>query len=76
MKCKHWRKFMAAMFSAGMLFQLPGGCNIGEITTVTTTTLNGRDVIISLVRSAIITPLDAVLTNWITNAVENLTTDE
>jgi hypothetical protein len=44
-----------------------GACELGEITTTTTTTLDGRDVIVSLVRSAIITPLDA----WLTGVVED-----
>lgn len=59
------RRAAATLLGAGMLFQL-GGCNFGEVTT--SFTLDGRELIISLVRTAIITPLDAFLTETINDA--------
>jgi len=54
--------------SVGVLFQF-GGCDIGTITT--TTTLDGRDAIIQLVRGIILTPLDALITSAVTDAFSN-----
>ena len=62
------RRWIAVVL-IGVTWGFPlGACELGEITTTTTTTLDGRDVIVSLVRSAIITPLDA----WLTGLVEDL----
>lgn len=49
-----------------------GGCDLGTISTTTTATLDGRQVLIDLLRGAILTPIDAA----ITNAVENLLGDD
>jgi hypothetical protein len=65
------RKVLGAVCSAGILFQF-GSCDLGEITTTTTTTLDGRTVILNLLRSAIITPIDAFLAE----AVDDLFTNE
>ncbi|MCO6437196.1 MAG: hypothetical protein J5J06_08930 [Phycisphaerae bacterium] len=62
------RRAAAAALSAGMLFQL-GGCNFGQVST--TFTLDGRELIISLVRTAIINPLDMYITDAINNAFSN-----
>ena len=43
-----------------------GGCDIGTITT--TMTVDGRDAIIQLVRGAILTPIDALITDAINDA--------
>jgi len=53
---------LSAALAAGTMFQL-GGCNFGEITV--TQTVNGADLIVSLVRGAILQPIDA----WVTTAV-------
>lgn len=45
-----------------------GGCDIGTITT--TTTLDGRDAIIQLVRSIILAPIDALITDAINDAFD------
>ncbi len=55
--------------SAGLLCGLGalaavGGCDIGNITT--STTLDGRDAIIQIVRGAILPPIDAYITTGIT----------
>jgi len=59
----------AALLYAGLALQL-GGCNFGEITT--TTTLDGRQLIESLLRGVILTPLD----QFITDSVNDLFADE
>ena len=56
--------------AAGFLCQF-GTCNFGEITTTSTTTLNGGELIASLIRGAIITPLDQWLTDTIQDAFES-----
>ena len=65
------RKALAALCSAGMLLQF-GSCDLGEITTTTTATLDGRAVLLSLLRSVIIQPIDAFLVQ----AVDELIDDE
>ncbi len=70
------RKLGTIVLACGMVqFQL-GGCSLGQITTTTTTTLDGEVVLISLLRSLIITPLDEALTAGITNFIENLNDDD
>ena len=56
--------------AAGFLCQL-GNCDLGAITTTSTVTLDGGEVIASLVRGAIITPLDQWLTETIEDAFES-----
>jgi hypothetical protein len=43
-----------------------GGCELGDFSTTTTTTLDGREVVTYLVRSAILTPID----NFLTGAID------
>lgn len=52
-------KVVGMLCTAGVVFQV-GSCDFGEITT--TTTLNGRELVITLVRSAILTPIDQFIT--------------
>jgi len=59
------KKSLGMFLGFGMLFQF-GGCNIGEITTTTTT--DGRQVLISLVRGMILGPIDT----WITAGINDL----
>ncbi len=61
-------RMLATLCGAGTVFQL-GGCDLGQITT--TTTVDGRQAIISLVRGAILTPLDALITEAINRAFES-----
>ena len=63
-RVRNLKRLAAIVGSAGMVCQF-GSCDLGQVTTTQTITLDGRDVIISLIRSAIITPLD----EWVTNAV-------
>ena len=56
--------------ATGFLCQL-GSCDFGSITTTSTVTLDGGELIASLVRSAIITPLDQWLTDTVSGAFES-----
>jgi hypothetical protein len=40
-----------------------GGCELGEFTTTSTVTLSGREVVSFLVRSWIMSPLEAAIDN-------------
>ncbi len=66
---KHTRRLRkwAAVSAVGMVCQF-GGCDIGEITT--TVTLSGRDLLINVVRGAILAPLDAFVTQAINDAFD------
>lgn len=59
------RRGLGAFLAAGTLCQF-GGCEIGEITT--TSTVDGRELIISILNSAILTPIDQFITNAINDA--------
>ena len=69
----NWKYVRKVKRKAGLLavgatvFGFPwGGCQIDQITT--TTTLDGREVMISLIRGAVLSPIDA----WITQGVNDL----
>ena len=57
----------AAVCAIGIVCQF-GGCDIGEITT--SVTLSGQDLVIGLVRGAILGPLDAFITDAINDAFD------
>lgn len=59
------RKFAAMMMTGGMMFQF-GGCDFGSVTTAVT--LSGEELIISLVRAAIINPIDQFITDQVNAA--------
>ncbi len=59
------KRVLSGICAGGMMLQL-GGCEIGEITT--TTTLDGRELLISLVRGAILAPIDVLITDAINDA--------
>jgi len=61
------------LLGAGMVLQFPG-CNIGEITA--STTIDGRTAIISLLRGALLDPIDAALTNAINEAFDELVDED
>ncbi len=75
MTMKRVKRKLAALTMAGMLFQL-GSCNFDDITTTTTTTLNTRDVLVTLLRSWIITPIDNYLTDRIDSFVDTLSDED
>jgi hypothetical protein len=63
------RRKLGLLATGAMVYAFPfGGCQIGEITTSATTTVDGREVIIGLVREAILSPIDA----WITAGVNQV----
>ena len=67
MRTTGWKRrsrMMAAVCSAGMVFQL-ASCELGQFTT--TQVLDGEQVIISLLRSALLTPIDQFITNLVSN---------
>ena len=55
---------VASAIGTTCVFSL-GGCDLGEFTTTTTTTLDGREIVLYLARSAILTPIDDAMTNAI-----------
>jgi hypothetical protein len=70
------KKLVGVVLACGMVqFQL-GGCSLGQITTTTTTTLDGEVVLTSLLRSLIITPIDEALTAGIAQLIDNLNDDD
>ena len=62
---KFQRRLAIGLCSAGMLFQF-GSCQFQDVQVVQT--VNGRDLLINLVRVAIITPIDQAITGAIMNA--------
>ncbi len=62
------RRAIGAFLAAGALCQF-GGCEIGEITT--TSTVDGRELIISVARNLILTPIDQFITNAINDALSS-----
>ena len=71
------KRKMARFTAVGAFLLIPfGSCSLGEITTTTTTTLDGEAVLISLLRSLIVTPIDQALTAGIEQLISNLNDDE
>lgn len=56
-------KAMFVFASMGTLMQF-GTCNIGQIPAATT--IDGREALIALIRGAILTPIDAYITDTVT----------
>ena len=69
------RAAMLATMSGALAFQF-GGCNLGEFTTTTTTTLSGREVISFLVRTAVLTPIETLINNGIEAFFDRFEDDE
>ena len=67
-KLARLRRFAAAGMLGTCLVAWPGGCDLGTFTATSTVTLDGRQVISSLVKSGILTPLET----WIDMGVEAL----
>ena len=59
------RRLFSGLWTAGVRFQL-GGCDLGQITT--TVTLDARELLISVVRGAVLTPIDQLITDRINAA--------
>jgi hypothetical protein len=69
---KRWVLSMACLGATTFQF---GGCALGEITTSTTTTINTRELLIGLVRDAVLTPIDVYVTDLINGAFDAATTN-
>lgn len=61
-------KRLAILVGASGLVGQFGSCDLGQITM--TQTLDGREVIIGLIRNAIIVPLDQWITDTVNSAFE------
>lgn len=48
-----------AITTMGMSLAVIGNCNLGEVTA--TTTLDGRDVVTSLLKGALLTPIETAI---------------
>ncbi len=62
---------------AGMMAMQFGGCTIdlGDVAIPSSATVNIRDVLIGLVRTAILTPIDDFVTNGINTAFDAVDSD-
>lgn len=77
------RRVRTALLVPVMMFTLalPTGCefDLGDFSTTTTTTLDGREVVSFLVRSAILTPVETAVNrgvDWLFNRIEGDEDDE
>ena len=61
-------KAAASLCATGTVFQL-GGCDFGQIPV--TTTLDGSELLITLVRGALLTPIDTAITNAVRGFFNN-----
>lgn len=66
------RALLAMLASGGLLAGLLSSCNLNQITTTQTVTLNTRDVIAFLLRSALLTPIETAVNNGINNLLDKL----
>lgn len=67
------RKLIATALGSSLLLS---GCDFGSITTTTTTTLDGRDVITQLINAALITPIQNVLAEGVDNFFDEVLGDD
>ncbi len=63
------RSRTAKMLVAGAVLTQAGSCNFGEVST--SVTLSGQELIITLIRSAILSPIDAYVTNAVNEIFDN-----
>jgi chaperonin GroEL (HSP60 family) len=71
MRATGWKRrtrMLAVVCGAGMVFQL-SSCQLGTFTA--TQVLDGQQVIISLLRSAILTPIDQIITSSVNGLFSN-----
>lgn len=64
------RTCVAAAIALGTLFQLPAGCNFGEVTT--SVTLSGRELIQGLVRSWVLGPIESAIDEGINRLFDQI----
>ena len=64
MRNRSLKKKAVLLGLGAMVFQLPlGSCEFDQITATSTVTLDGREVIVNLIRGAILTPIDTFITD-------------
>ena len=69
------KRALALLGCGALVFGCPfGGCKIDQITT--TSTLDGREVMISLIRGAILSPIDAAITQGVNELFDELVDEE
>jgi|GEM_PF-3603012 len=61
------QKALGVLCAAGVVCQL-GGCEFGEVSTEVT--LSSRELVISLIRGAILAPIDRFITDAVNEAFE------
>lgn len=67
------KRFIGGLCVGTMALQF-GGCNIdlGEITVASAATVNIRDVLIGLIRQAILTPIDVFITDGVNQTFDRI----
>lgn len=65
----------AAVSMLGSTFAV-GGCELGEFTSTSTVTLDGREVVSFLVRSWVLTPIENAVTTGIEKLFDQLEGDD
>ena len=69
------KRLMAILSVGTLLFGWPfSSCRIDEITT--TSTVDGREVLVSLIRGAILSPIDAAITEGVNELFDELVEQE
>jgi hypothetical protein len=59
--------------ASSVLFAFPwGACNLGQITTTSTVTLDTRSVVVQLIQAAIITPLQTIINDRVNDFFDEL----
>ncbi len=70
-----WRRMLAASTMGSTCFAL-GACNFGEFESTSTVTLDGREVVQFLVRSAILTPIQDAIDTGVDALFDRLEDDD
>ena len=71
-----FRRKLAALATGGILLQISlSSCQFDQITATSTVTLDGREVLINLIRGAILTPIDQFITDRENSLIEELSSE-
>lgn len=71
------RRKVAGLGLGALLLTFPfGGCEFEQITATSTVTLDTRDVLISAIRGAILTPIDTLITQGVNQLFDELDDEE
>lgn len=77
--CKRWadlRRLALATVAGAICGSSPGACDLGEFTTTSTVTIDGREVIEYLVDSAILTPINTFVHDRVDAVLDQFEDDE